>query len=202
MARTPAPASITYVTGIHFRGQPRQVVTAQVLYNVVGVALFLGLFVVGQVLFGHTDVMAGRPAPCRKRRAPGRRRGDDFNTVTPLLLTAALPAFQRLCARLAPPVREEGLARPQFLHDEVSDNAMATLILAEKEQLRLLRRCRPIAPTSATRRPSQGPTPAIYHEAFVQVGQDIERSQQALMSREMTLGDTEWLINQQKRQGC
>ena len=63
-----------------------------------------------------------------------------FNTATPLLLTAALPAFRRLCARLAPPLEEEDLGKPQFLHEEVGANAVATLLLAEQEQLRLLRR--------------------------------------------------------------
>jgi hypothetical protein len=47
--------------------------------------------------------------------------------VTPLLLTLCLPAFHRLCTRLAPPSGDEDLARPLFLRDEVADNAMATL---------------------------------------------------------------------------
>jgi phosphate:Na+ symporter len=122
---------ITYVTGIHFRGQPRQVVTAQVLYNLFGVTLFLGLFVAGRLVTGDTEPMgwatralAGSPG------AQAAAAAMILNTATPLLLTAVLPAFQRLCARLAPPVREEGLARPQFLHDEVSDSAVACVTSA------------------------------------------------------------------------
>jgi hypothetical protein len=46
----------------------------------------------------------------------------------------------------------------------------------------------------------EGPTPEVYHDAFAQVGKCIERFQNALMSHRMTAEDTEWLLNQQKRQ--
>lgn len=193
---------ITYVTGIHFRGQPRQVVTAQVLYSPAGLALFLPVFVIAHAIFGPGDVT--RWLPRGLLVSPGAEAALvalAFNTVTPLLLTAALPAYHRLCARLAPPSGEEELARPLFLREEVRDNVVATLLLAEQEQLRLLQRLpayfawvrgEPAAKT--------GPSPEVYHDAFVQVGKCIERFQNALMSQQMTAEDTEWLLNQQKRQ--
>ncbi len=44
-----------------------------------------------------------------------------------------------------------------------------------------------------------GTPPAVYHDAFVQVSGEIGRFHRALMSERMTVEDTEWLLNQQKR---
>ncbi|MDR3510912.1 MAG: Na/Pi symporter [Caulobacteraceae bacterium] len=193
---------ITYVTGIHFRGQPRQVVTAQFLYSPIGLSLFLPLFVVAHLLAGHGEVLAFLPKGLSV--SPGTAAALvalAFNTATPLLLTIALPAFRRLCARLTPPLEEEDLGKPQFLREEVGGNAVATLLLAEQEQLRLLQRMPAYMAWSRGEAAARtGPTPEAYHQAFAQVGRSIERFQSALTSQRMTAEDTEWLLNQQKRQ--
>jgi phosphate:Na+ symporter len=195
---------ITYATGIHFTGQPRQVVAAQVLYSLFGTGVFLVVFIAEHLLFGRSAFLGGLS------RALSADPGVDaalvaalMNTVTPSMLMAGLPALYQLCVRLAPPLREEDLGRPQFLRAEVSDNPVATLLLAEKEQLRLLRRlptyCAWIRGEAAAR---EGPQPAVYHQAFGQVSAHIERFQNELMSQRMASEDAEWLINQQKRQEC
>jgi phosphate:Na+ symporter len=193
---------ITYVTGVHFRGQPRQVVTGQILYNLVGVALFVTLFLGGRLLGGKDEVMAWLTHGLSV--SPGVQAAVAaviFNVVTPLLLTAALPAFYRLCVRLAPPLGEEDLARPQFLRDEIGENAVATLMLAEQEQLRLLRRLPAYCACLRDETPvKDGPSAEAYHHAFGPVSQCIDRFQRGLMSQQMTPEDTEWLLNQQKRQ--
>lgn len=190
-------SAITYVTGIHFKGQPRQLVAAQVLYNLFGVALFLLLFAGQRLLFGATILEKATSGV-----APGTAAAlaaAILNTVTPLILTFGLGPFARLCESLAPPLAEEELARPQFLRAEVGDNPVVALMLAEKEQLRLLQRLP--AYLAAIRGDSRdGPTPQAYHDAFILVGRWIERYQNALMSQPMTPEDTEWLLNQQKRQ--
>jgi len=194
-------AVITYLTGIHFRGQPRQVVLAQVLYNLFGVSLFLLLFTADRILadgrglmflFENMSVSAGTFAALA---------AVVLNTVTPLLLTLLAPVLHGLCARFSPPLRDEALARPQYLRGEVEENAVATLLLAEKEQLRLMQRlpayCAALRDEDA---PADEPTPQAYHEAFGIIAKAIEEAQNALMSREMPADDTEWLLNQQKRQ--
>jgi phosphate:Na+ symporter len=187
---------ITAITGVHFRGQPRQVVTGQVLYNVVGIILFLVLFAVVRMVLGHPEsAFAGPPGTKAALVAVA------FNIATPLLLTAALPVLYRLCVRLAPPLAEEDLGRPQFLREEVSDSVGAILVLAEQEQLRLLKRLPAyLAWIRADGAAVPGPTPEAYHQAFIHVGQAIERFQGGAMSKRMTPEDTEWLVNQQKRQ--
>lgn len=193
---------ITYVTGVHFRGQPRQLVTAQVLYNLAGVALLLALFAAHQAVFGRgtLGVWLGQ-AVSGKPEAQAAVVVLFMNIAAPVLLTFLMEPFHRLCLRLAPPSREEGLGRPEFLRAEVGDSPMATLLLAEREQLRLLERlpvylawARPDAAGCAA------PRPEVYHEAFGQVGLAIEQAQNALMAQRMTAEEMEWLLNQKKRQ--
>ena len=198
---------ITLVTGLRFRGRPRQVIMAQVLYNLCGVMFFVAVFFLCRVVMSGEDPMGWLAS--KLARSSGTQAAAAaliFNTVTPLVLTIALPLFHALCARLAPPSGEEDLALPQFLRGEIGDNVMVTLVLAEQEQLRLLRRLP--AYCAALREEPDGEalgsasslSPKIQHEAFVSVSGHIARFHRALMSRPMTHEDTEWLLDQQKRQ--
>ena len=193
---------ITYVTGVHFRGQPRQVVMGQMLYNVAGLGVFLAVFLGGQLLPG------GAPGLDWLVRGINLSTGGKaaiialaFNTLTPAMLTLVLPAYHRLCARLVPPLVEEALYRPRYLSETLGQSAVATLMLVEKEQLRLLRRLPAYCAALREPAPAEGePSPEAYHQAFAQVGDAIARSQSATLSQVMTADDTEWLLNQQKRQ--
>lgn len=195
-------AAITYLTGLHFRGQPQQLITAQTLYNLAGVVLFVGLFAAEHLAFGH-----GVSLEWLTRRVSASVATDAalvallFNLVTPLLLTLVLPAFWRLCARLAPPQAEEALSRPAYLREGVAETPVATLLLAEQEQLRLLRRL-PAYFAWVRGEPAarSGPTPEAYHAAFAKVGQQVQRAQASLIAHALSPEDTEWLLDQQKRQ--
>jgi phosphate:Na+ symporter len=193
---------ITYLTGIHFRGLPRQLVIAQVLYNLVGILVALVIFFGPYLLPGRPDL--GRWLSHLMGLSAGNQAALAaiiFNTATPFVLTLFLAPYALLCARLSPQVGDEDLVRPEFLRSEVSENPVATLMLAEQEQLRLLRRLPAYCDWLREERgPKDSATVERFHHAFVQVGNFIDRSQGALMSREMKSDDTEWLLNQQKRQ--
>jgi phosphate:Na+ symporter len=195
-------SAITYITGIHFRGEPRQVVAAQFLYSLFGLAIFVPVLLIAGAAVGGEAAFARLPA--RFHVSPGAAAAMAtvvFNALTPLVLTLALPAYRRLCQRLAPPLETEDLGRPQFLSETVGGSAVASLLLAEQEQLRLLRRL-PAYMGWIRGEPAvlAGPTPEAYSAAFVQVGKAIERFQAELTQRPMTAEDTEWLVGQQKRQ--
>lgn len=189
---------ITYATGFHFRGQPRQIVMAQLFYNVV-------LILLGLAAFAAVWAM---PGVAQSLTSSGFSTGAlasllivALNFVAPLLLSLLNGPVARLCERLSKPMRDEDLARPKFLHDDVGESPTTTLILAEKEQLRLLKRlpayCAALRGGALA---SDAPEPKTYHEAFRLVSEAIEHAQGQLMAREMSVEDTEWLINQQKRQ--
>jgi phosphate:Na+ symporter len=192
---------ITYVTGVHFRGRPRQVVVGQILYNLAGVTLFLGIFVIDVLLTGHDQIMA-RVTEAFSASAGVRAAvvALVFNLVTPALLTGLMPLFQRLCARLSPERKEEELARLQFLHDEVAGPPVATLLLAEKEQLRLIRRLPGYLDETRADGAGSDVDLGYQHTAFGEVSGRIQRFQSALMAQNLSHDDTEWLLNQQKRQ--
>lgn len=191
---------ITTVTGIHFRGVPRQIVIGQILYNFAAILLFLITFAgvhllpngiaLVQELPGLSSITAGDQAALAAIL---------LNLATPLVLTMALAPHHRLCARLAPPPSDEELEQPQFLRQEVSENPVATLMLAEQEQLRLLRRLPSYCDWLRDEAPANGAVER-YFQAFDRVAGFIERSQGGLMAQRMTADDTEWLLNQQKRQ--
>jgi phosphate:Na+ symporter len=192
----------TYVMGVHFQGQPRQVVIGQMLYNLIAVVPFIGVLLVEYAIYGRDVWLQGLTH--RVSLAPGvdaALAAVLLNLVAPVVLTLALPAFSKLCAKLAPPAHHEDLSHPQFLMDEVGDSAVATLILAEKEQLRLLKRlpayCAWARGETST---MSGLTPRAWHDAFARVSAAVQRFQSGLMSQRMSASDTEWLLDQQKRQ--
>ncbi len=193
---------ITYITGVHFVGRARQVVLAQVFYNLIGVAIFAPLTLVC-LLAWPTRPPPGQTLDPIAPYATAAALGATLllNFATPLLLTLMRSAVEIFCARLSPPVPAAELARPAFLRNEVHTSAVATLMLAEQEQLRLLQRM-PNYCAWLRDEPDglEGPHPTICRQAFVSVSQTIERFQRGMMALQMSAEETEWLLNQQKRQ--
>lgn len=193
---------ITFFTGFNFHGEARQVVLAEVLYNCAAALLFLAVFLADRALAGgaglawlrsHSGIDTGMQAVAVVIA---------FNALTPLVLTILRGPYLELCARLSPPLPAEELGHPRYLHNDVGDSPHTALLLAEKEQLRLFER---LPAYSAALKGNEiegkeGPSPEAYHEAFALVAGVIERTQSALMAREMSGEDTEWLLGQQKRQ--
>lgn len=191
---------ITFFTGFNFHGQARQVVLAEVFYNCVAALLFLVAFGIDRASGGgalawlgsHSGIDTGMQVVAVVIA---------FNALTPLVLTVLRGPYLALCARLSPPLPAEELGHPRFLHNDVTDSPHVTLLLAEKEQLRLFERLPVYA--EALKEQIEGrevPSPQDYHEAFGMVAGVIERTQATLMTREMSNEDTEWLLGQQRRQ--
>lgn len=191
-------SAITYLTGVHFRGVPRQVVVGQIVYSLAGIVLVFAAYAAFRGIWGPLAQQIPASSIGAGQQAALMVIG--FNLVTPLALTLGMPAYQRLCAHLSPPRDDEELGRPEFLHGEVGDNAAVTLMLAEREQLRLLRRLPHYCELLRGDVAQEAAAVERYSDAFIQVGQCIERAQSSLMAMSMSSENTEWLINQQKRQ--
>lgn len=192
---------ITWLTGFTFHGEARQMVWAEILYNIVVVILFLAFFAVDQLLFEGAGLawLATRTGLNAGLVSTGVVIA--ANALGPLVLTALKRPYLALCARLSPTSPEEELGHPKYLHNDMTESPHTVLMLAEMEQLRLLQRLP--AYTRALHEgdhSGDGPTTATFHEAFELVAGVIERTQAELMVREMSEEDTEWLLNQQKRQ--
>jgi phosphate:Na+ symporter len=191
---------LTYVTGFNFHGEARQVVLAEMLYNVVAVALLFAALSVDHGFAGGAGLawLANHSKLDAGMLAVGVAIA--VNAVAPLLLTALAGPYLALCAKLSPPLPADELGHPRYLHNEDGENPHITLLLAEKEQLRLFERLPAYSSALRGETPKGNPEPAAYREAFDMVSGAIERAQASLMAREMTDEDTEWLLNQQKRQ--
>jgi phosphate:Na+ symporter len=193
---------ITYMTGFHFRGVARQLVVAQILYSFFGILLFLAFLIAERALGGSSALVD--PGALSKSFGAGNQAAllaVASNILTPMVLTMSLPAYYRLCARLAPPQEEDELARPQFLLGDVIESPVVTLWMAEQEQLRLLKRLPQYCEWLREEQdPQEVEAVARFSHAFNQVGGFIEQAEISLMSKEMSAQDTEWLLNQQKRQ--
>ncbi|MGA1080408.1 MAG: Na/Pi symporter [Steroidobacteraceae bacterium] len=192
---------ITWLTGVNFRGEPRQVVVAQMLYNVIGVllmGLLLGLdwFIAGphgliQSLTEQLGASLGLQVAAVALA---------LNLLTPAAIGAALPVILPMIQRWSPATRDEELSKPRYLHEEASESTAAMLMLAEREQLRLLRRLPEYLELARVADPGQAADLASRHAAFQSVHRAIEAFQARLAARNLSPELTEWLVRQQRRE--
>ncbi|GHC03954.1 Na/Pi cotransporter family protein [Cerasicoccus arenae] len=190
---------ITYLTGAHFKGRALQVVWAQILYNLVAVAIFLGLFFfealchsrllhdLAMSLSDEINVQAALIAIL-------------MNLVTPLALMLTRKSFTGACERASPPSETENLSEPEYLQEELVESPVAGLMLCEKEQLRLLKRLPSYLGMLRIGEESPLVTPESYHQAYEVIARNILQFQSSLISHALSPDDTEWLINLQNRQ--
>ncbi|WP_309387803.1 Na/Pi cotransporter family protein [Cerasicoccus frondis] len=190
---------ITYLTGGHFKGRAKQVVWAQILYNLVAVAIFLSFFLLEKLLGtrllhdftlllgNQTDTLAAVVAIL-------------MNMVTPLLLTIFIGRFTAACERASPPTETEDLSQPEYLQDEMVNSPVAGLMLCEKEQLRLLNRLPSYLASLRQGEAKPAVNPDAYHLAFISISRHILHFQSSLITQSLSPDDTEWLINLQNRQ--
>lgn len=122
---------------IQLKGQRKQLVMGQVFFNFVGLCLFLPPFFIEH----YTGLpLLLKPAAHLFAALPERLTAINiaFDTLAALVITAFLPAYQRLLARLCPeaPDSLEGLAYARELSHVSPDTALS---LINKEQMRLAR---------------------------------------------------------------
>lgn len=191
---------ITHLLGVHFRGTSGQVVAAQVGYNLLGVALFMGLF----YLEGLGDV----PLVMALAQSISTEIGEQgafvtilFNVVTSALLSVLIVPYQRIIERLQPPSPAEDLAAPAFIHDTAVDQPETAALLIEKEQQRLLQRL------PAYFHPLRGDpghdttlTPKAYHRAFAIVSERIRAFTLEVLHLDVPLETSDVLLTIQNRQ--
>jgi phosphate:Na+ symporter len=191
---------ITYAMAANIRGTARQLVMAQVFYNLIGVVLFVGLFYAEF----FTDIDALHLFIQRFTDQPERQAAIVallFNLVTPMLCMLAIEPCQRFLERHWRPSERETLARPRFLQEHALEEPETALLLVEKEQLRMLdwlpghleaARAGGYAAAVAKRQ--------VYHEAFHEVAEQTRRYLTDLLHQALSADTTEQLLNLQNRQ--
>ncbi|MGA2052034.1 MAG: Na/Pi symporter [Opitutales bacterium] len=191
---------ITYAMAANIRGTARQLVMAQVFYNLIGVVLFVGWFYV-EFFTGmdgmHLLIERFSDQPERQAAVVALL----FNLVTPMVCMLVIEPGRRLLERHWAPSERETLARPLFLQEHALEEPETALLLVEKEQLRLL----DWLPGHLEAARSGGMSflvakREVHHEAFHEVAEQTRRYLMDLLQHALSADATEQVLNLQNRQ--
>ena len=127
-----------YLFSLHLDGQPRQVAMYQVMNNCLLAMIFLPMILI-EATFGVPLIKA---ALLSIKQLPLDQLLAIYyfvpNLVTCVIQLAILEKVERLLELRWPTTEMEVLARPQYIHDQSLGNAKGSLLLADREQRRLI----------------------------------------------------------------
>ena len=129
----------TWLLSGQIRGTARQVAMYQFSFNIVGCIVLVPLFYT-ETAFGFPPLMAAVQSLSDDVGQQIAFAYLFFNMIAGFVLLPLIGASERLLARLYPPTEAEDESRLAFLSDHAAANPEIALIMAEKEQLRLLQR--------------------------------------------------------------
>lgn len=129
----------TWMLSGQIRGTARQVAMYQVAFNFFGCLVLVPLFYT-EMAFGIPPFMSGTQELSSDVGQQLAFICLFFNLVAALVLLPLIGPSQKLLARLYPPTEQEDDSRLAFLSEHAAANPEIGLLMAEKEQLRLLQR--------------------------------------------------------------
>lgn len=184
---------------LRMRGSLKQLVMGQVLFNVVGVCVFVPLFYaeVGGHLPAMHALLTGPlwKVPVAQQMALAYIL---YNLVCATVLTAGIGPYSALLKRLWPPTKQEQWSRMKFLHDQALADPDTAIVLLEKEQARLLERLPRYV--HALRGDTAPAELEELHGAFDTVATEIESFTSELLGLEHDAEDSSRVLRVQNRQ--
>ena len=194
-------AVLTYMLGLSFKGGvARQIVIAQALYNLVGAALFVGLFY-AEELTGIPLVQAAAARVSGQIAVQAAFVAILFSVVTSVLLTVLAKPYQAFIARFWPSTEEDMLAHTRFINEDALKHPETAILLAEKEHLRLAKRFPLYLDALRTDRSAGGqPGPSVYHAAFLGIGERLASFLRDALKGTASVELAEKLLNLRNRQ--
>jgi phosphate:Na+ symporter len=190
---------LTYIFSFHSKGSARQVVVSQIAFDTTATAVFVLLFFLEQLL--------GLPLLMALARSLSDTVSGQAIAVAlvfqfggaGLLVLLRRPVFDYI-ERKFPPTATEVLSETQFLHRNAADSPETGLLLAEREQGRLLERL-PLY-IDAVREDSTGhrESPATYHAAFIEISRKINEVLSQISRLGLNMASSEELIRVTKMQ--
>lgn len=193
-------AVLTFMLGMSFKGVARQSVMAQVLYNLIGTALFVGLLYAEQFT-GVPLVQAAATRVSPHVPAQAAFVAILFNVVTSVLLTILAKPYQTVIARLWPSREEDMLSHTRYINEDALRQPETAILLAEKEHLRLAKRF-PLYLDALRedRLPGGHPEPSVYHAAFLGIGDRLTIFLRDALQHAAAVEPAEKLLNLRNRQ--
>jgi phosphate:Na+ symporter len=132
-------AITTLVLSSGLKGEPKQLVILQVLFNVFGLIFFVPMFYLEENL----DIPLIKSLVSRMTPELEQQMAYVvliFNFGVPFVLSFFLNPIHKLLVKLSPPTQEQDLSKLQFIHDQALGDPETAMDLVEKEHLRLIKR--------------------------------------------------------------
>ena len=163
---------LTWIFSYHSKGSAREVVISQIAFDSIATTAFVILFYIEQTL-GLPLLMALARSISDGISGQAIIVALVFQFASAgLLVLLRRPVFDYI-EREFPPSATEVLSETQFLHRSAVDSPETGLLLAEREQERLLERL-PLYIDAVRDEPStKRETPATYHAAFIGISKRI-----------------------------
>jgi phosphate:Na+ symporter len=185
---------LTYVFSFHTKGRARQVVAAQIAFDGIATAAFVCLF--------YIEWLSDFPLIIAAARSVSTEVGTQavalaliFQFCAALILVAIRTPVFDFIEKKFPPSEVEILSELAYLHKNASDSPETGLILARKEQVRLLERL-PLyidfVRDGSTA--SESKSPAAYHDAFLDISSIIGDTLSSISSHSLNTTDSDHLI--------
>ncbi len=195
---------ITYLLSVQLRGQARQLVYAQIFYNIVGIAVFMPLVLIESLT--STPLLLSAIATIDSE--PGLQAAlfaIILNITMPIIIMLGRVRYQRIIERFIKIDDLDKLAQPKYLSSELEGDPETTLLLLEKEQLRLMKRLPwyldSLRPADERSHPTDSSfSPANLHQAFISVHHEIEQTTATLLGEQLGPKLAESVLNMQNRQ--
>ncbi len=191
--------AITWILSTGLKGQPKQLVMAQVIFNLAGCAVLVPLFYLE--IYVHIPLVE---ALVRKTSAPLEYQMAYvvllFNWGVAIVLSLLINPMAKLLAHFWPPTREESWSQLRYLQDYTLRDPETALTLISKEQTRLLNRL--LLYIEELRSVDSGKRKPAYdsiHSAFQTVAREIQAFASDLLSQKLTHETSERALNIQNK---
>jgi phosphate:Na+ symporter len=190
---------LTYIFSFHSKGSARQVIITQISYDVVATVFFVVLFYLEQIVkLPLLMALAGTISESASGQAITVALVFQFGGAA-LLVLLRQPLFSYIEQKF-PPSATEVLSETKFLHKNASESPETGLLLAEREQTRLLERL-PLYIDAVREESSQyRESPATYHAAFIDISQKINDALSQISRSSLNTVSSDELIRVTKMQ--
>ncbi|MGH7799840.1 MAG: Na/Pi cotransporter family protein [Thermodesulfobacteriota bacterium] len=192
-------SAITWILSAGLKGKPKQLVMAQVIFNLAGCAVLVPLFYLE--IYVHIPLVE---ALVRKTSALLVYQMAYvvllFNWGVAIVLSLLINPMAKLLAHFWLPTREESWSQLRYLQDYTLRDPETALTLISKEQTRLLNRL-PLyigelrSASSGERKPAYD----FIHSAFQTVAREIQAFASDLLSQKLTHETSERALNIQNK---
>lgn len=193
-------SSITWFLSSSLKGTPKQLVMAQVYFNVVALIILVPLFYLE--IYGHIPLVKALVIKASARMEQQMAYVYVLlNFSGTLTLSFVTGPYARFLARFWPPTQQEDWSQLKYLHDHALKDPDTALVLIEKEQTRLLDRLSLyMEELRAVDSNGRKPNCSAIHSSFQIVSREIDAFASDLLNRTLSPDTAERLLSVQNLQ--